>query len=76
MKGNGSSLIHEKARVKLHGDLTQAIEFPRAPFSARKGNHFLYLWLAEDSLSCLRFSFKGGKLRRSQITWLRGAIGN
>lgn len=62
--------------MKLHEDVTQAIEFPQAPFSARKGNHFLYLCLAEDSLSCLPFSFKGGKLCRSQITWLWGVIGN
>lgn len=34
------------------------------------------LCLEEDSLSCLLFSFKGGKLCRSQITWLWGVIGN
>lgn len=65
---NASSLIHTKAQVKLHEDVTQAIEFPWAPFSARKGNHFLYLCLAEDSLSCLPFPFKGKNLCRSQIT--------
>lgn len=40
---NASSLIHTKAQVKLQEDVTQAIEFPWAPFSARKGNHFLYV---------------------------------
>lgn len=50
---NTSSLTCTKARVELHKDVTPATEFPQAPFSARKGNNFLYLCLAEDSLSCL-----------------------
>lgn len=50
---NASSLIRTKAQVKLHEDVTPATEFPQAPFSARKGNLFVYLCLAEDSLSCL-----------------------
>lgn len=65
---NVSSLICTKAQVKLHKDVTPAAEFPQAPFSARKGNNFLYLCLAEDSLSCL-FLLREENCR-SQITWL------